>query len=180
MRTSQAKQHSAEQTPPMTERSAGQREPERSSVIQQATPVTPIGAAQGTKSLPNPEVDPPKPRRRQFTAEYKRRILDEASRCTGEGEIGKLLRREGLYSSLLTDWRRQLELATATALAPKKRGRKVRPEDELLRRNAQLEKENKRLEERLHQAEIIIEVQKKLSQILGIPLKTPETEGFDS
>lgn len=180
MKASQAKQHSEKQAAPMTERSAGQREPERNSVIQQATPVTPSGAAPGTKPLPDPEVDPPRPRRRQFSAEYKRRILDEVSRCTGEGEIGKLMRREGLYSSLLSDWRRQLELATATALEPKKRGRKVRPEDELLRRNAQLEKENKRLQERLRQAEIIIDVQKKLSLMLGIPLKTPEAEGLDS
>lgn len=177
MKSNQAKQHNVEKAISIIERNVDQQEPKQSSPIQ---PATSIGAIQGAKPLPNPEVDPPKPRRRQFTSEYKMRILNEANQCTSEGELGQLLRREGLYSSNLSDWRRRLALATASALQPKKRGRKVRPEDELVHRNIQLEKENKKLQERLRQAELIIEVQKKISQLLGIPLNTPETEGLDS
>ena len=119
---------------------------------------------------PDPEVAA-KAKRRQFTAEYKRRILREASAATEPGAIGAVLRREGLYSSHLTTWRQQLEAATERGLAPHKRGRKstVNP---LTEENQKLRQENARLERKLKQAELILEIQKKASEILGIPLRT--------
>jgi transposase len=111
-----------------------------------------------------------KARRRQFSAEYKLRMLREADACTEAGEIGALLRREGLYSSHLTTWRRQRDEGTLKGLAPRKRGRKAQPKNPLARKMAELERENARLKRRLQQAETIIEVQKKVSQMLGIPL----------
>ena len=102
--------------------------------------------------------------RRRFSAEYKLRILEEAEACSS-GEIGALLRREGLYSSHLTTWRRQREAGQLAGLAPKKRGPKPNPEAEELKR---LRKENERLQVRLQQAEAIIEAQKKLAQLFGL------------
>ena len=118
--------------------------------------------------VPDPEV-PAKPRRRQFTAAYKRSILDEAEACRDEGAIGALLRREGLYSSHLTNWRRQRQQGELEALAPKKRGRKsiANPLDD---ENRRLRVENVRLSRRLEQAELIIDVQRKISALLGISL----------
>jgi len=118
--------------------------------------------------IPDPEV-PAKAKRRQFTAEYKRSILDEAETCRDEGAIGALLRREGLYSSHLTTWRRQREQGEREALTPKKRGRKstANPLAEEIQR---LRAENTRLSRRLEQAELIIDVQKKVSALLGISL----------
>jgi transposase len=115
--------------------------------------------------IPDPEVVP-KAKRRKFSAEYKRRILDEADSCTEPGQIGALLRREGLYSSHLTTWRRQRDRGLIQALSPKKRGRKRK--DELEREVARLERENARLQASLEQAEMIIDVQKKLSKLLGL------------
>jgi transposase-like protein len=115
--------------------------------------------------IPDPEVVP-KAKRRKFSAEYKRRILEEADSCTEPGQIGALLRREGLYSSHLTTWRRQRDRGLIQALSPKKRGRKRK--DELEREVARLERENARLQARLEQAEMIIDVQKKLSKLLGL------------
>ena len=112
---------------------------------------------------------PAKARRRRFTAKYKLGILEEAERCTEPGEIGALLRREGLYSSHLSKWRQQREAGVLAALTPKKRGRKPRPVDPQARRVAELERENARLRDKLEKAETIIEVQKKLSQLLGSP-----------
>jgi transposase-like protein len=123
--------------------------------------------------IPNPEV-PAKPKRRQFTAEYKRFILDAAEACRDEGAIGALLRREGLYSSHLTTWRRQREQGEREALAPKKRGRKSTA-NPLEEENQRLRAENTRLSRRLEQAELIIDVQKKVSALLGISL--PEVKG---
>lgn len=117
-------------------------------------------------SDPDPEV-PAKARRRRFTASYKLRILEEADRCTEPGEIGALLRREGLYSSLLSRWRQQREAGAEEALAPKKRGRKPQPANPLAHRVAELERDNARLRGKLAKAETIIEVQKKLSRLLG-------------
>ena len=108
---------------------------------------------------PDPEV-PAKARRRKFTAKYKLKILKEAEQCTKPGEIGALLRREGLYSSHLSKWRQQCESGSLAGLAPKKRGRKARPVDPQARRVAELERENARLHEKLEKAESIIEVQK--------------------
>lgn len=124
---------------------------------------------------PDPEV-PAKPVRRRFTATEKLRILRLADACTVPGSLGALLRREGLYSSNLTTWRRQRDVGTLSALTPKPRGRKAPSRDPLRRENAQLRKENERLTRRLRQAELIIEVQKKVSQMLGVPL-TPSEEG---
>ena len=95
-------------------------------------------------------------------------MLHEAEQCLQPGEIGVLLRREGLYSSHLTTWRRQREEGVLQALKPKKRGRKEKLKDPSAERIAQLEKENQRLKSRLRKAEIIIEAQKKISEILGI------------
>jgi transposase-like protein len=121
--------------------------------------------------VPDPEVLG-RPVRRRFTAEYKRRVLREADGC-GRGELGALLRREGLYSSLLTEWRRQRERGELGALAPKKRGPKPRPSDPLVRENERLRREIQHLQKRLQQAEALLEVQKKLSEILGTPLNPP-------
>jgi transposase-like protein len=127
---------------------------------------------------PNPEV-PDKAVRRRFTAEYKLRILNEADACTDPGSLGALLRREGLYASNLNTWRHQRERGILTGLTPRKRGRKESVRNPLVAENEKLRKENDRLISRLRQAEIIIDVQKKVSQILGIPLATPGEGGAD-
>jgi transposase len=129
-------------------------------------------------AAPDPEV-PAKAARRRFTADYKLRILRLADACTVPGSLGALLRREGLYSSNLTAWRRQRDAGTLSALTSKKRGRKTQGRDPLLLENTKLRKENERLTRRLRQAELIIDVQKKVSQILGIPLATSEAGGSD-
>lgn len=118
---------------------------------------------------PDPEVAE-RAARRRFTAEYKLRLLRQADACAGTGELGALLRREGLYSSHLTTWRRQREQGSLAALSPKRRGRPAVPPSPLARRVAELQRENARLTQRLQQAETIIAVQKKLSEALGIPL----------
>ena len=124
---------------------------------------------QAISAIPDPEVRE-KGVRRRFTAAYKLRILTEAERCREHGQIGALLRREGLYSSNLVTWRRQWEHGTLEALSPKKRGRKAQEPDPSARRIAELERENERLQKKLKQAETIIDVQKKVSEILQIPL----------
>jgi len=129
--------------------------------------------AAGAIAPPDPEVRE-KAERRRFTAEYKLRVLREADACTEPGQLGAVLRREGLYSSHLTDWRRQRELGAWAALA-KRRGRPGR--HPLAQRVAALERENAQLQRRLEQAETIIEVQKKVSALLGIPLNPPATGG---
>jgi transposase len=116
-------------------------------------------------SIRDPEVVP-KAKRRKFSAGYKRRILEEADNCTEPGQIGALLRREGLYSSHLSTWRQQRERGALEALNPRKRGRKRK--DELERKVAQQQREIERLQTRLEQAKTIIEVQKKLSRLLGL------------
>ena len=116
-------------------------------------------------SISDPEVTP-KAKRRKFTAAYKRRILEKADNCTEPGQMGALLRQEGLYSSHLSTWRRQRERGALEALNPRKRGR--RRKDELEREVAELQRRNERLQTRLEQAETIIEVQKKLSSLLGV------------
>jgi len=119
--------------------------------------------------FPDPEVSE-KAIRRRFTAKHKLHILQEVDSCTTQGQIGALLRREGLYSSNLTTWRRQRELGTLEALSPKHRGPKVKNIDPSVRRIVELERENNQLKQKLKQAETIIDVQKKLSEILQIPL----------
>ena len=127
---------------------------------------------------PNPEVQD-KPTGRRFTAEYKLRILTLADACTEAGSLGALLRREGLYASNLNTWRHQREMGVLSGLTPKKRGRKESLRNPLVAENEKLRRENERITKRLRQAEIIIDVQKKVSQILGIPLATPEEGGTD-
>ena len=114
-----------------------------------------------TVERPDPEV-PEKAQRRQFSAAYKQRILEEADCCTELGQIGALLRREGLYSSHLSTWRSQRE----QALAAPRRGRKPSARFGPAERIAELERDNERLHQQLEQAQAIIEVQKKLSELL--------------
>ena len=121
----------------------------------------------------NPPVDLPDPevriraQRRRFSAEYKIRILEEADRCTEPGEVGSLLRREGLYSSSLSNWRRQRAAGT---LGTAKRGRKADP---LAAENKQLRRENERLKRDLEKAKLIMDAQKKIAEILeyDMPLR---------
>jgi transposase-like protein len=118
-----------------------------------------------------------KPIRRRFTAQYKLRVLEEADGCRELGQLGALLRREGLYSSNLTTWSRQRERGVLEGLSPKKRGRKAKPEDPRDRRIRELEREAEGLHRRLKQAETIVEFQKKVCEILGIPLKGEPPQG---
>ena len=105
-----------------------------------------------------------KAKRRQHSAEYKLRILQELDACRGKGEIGAVLRREGLYSSLVSKWREQREKGSLNGLSGQKRGPKVDPNAAEL---ARLQRENKRLKEQLERAELIIEVQKKVARLMG-------------
>jgi len=130
-----------------------------------------VVAEGGISPVPDPEV-PERPVRRRFTTQYKMRILEEADACTKPGETGALLRREGLYSSSLATWRRQRREGTLAGLSPKKRGRKG--DDEATREIKRLRRENMTLRRRLEQAKTVIEVQKKLSDVLGITM--PQTE----
>src|SRR6266498_142212 len=111
---------------------------------------------------PNPEVIL-RPERRTFTAAYKQAIVQECDTCAA-GEIGKILRREGLYSSHLAKWRRQRIRGELAGLEPQGRGPRAKPELAVVR---QLRQDNARLQLRLKQAEAIIDVQKKVSQLLG-------------
>jgi transposase-like protein len=135
--------------------------------------------AGGATAVPDPEV-PAKATRRRFTAEYKLRILREADACKQPGEVGALLRREGLYTSHLAAWRKQRESGVLKGLAPRKRGRKAKPRDPVVEENAKLRRENERLQARLKAAETIIAAQKKVSEMLGIPLAQPPNDESDS
>jgi transposase-like protein len=113
--------------------------------------------------------------RRTFTAEYKARVLREADACTQPGQVGALLRREALHSSHLVQWRRQRAELERRALAPRKRGPKGRSPE--AKRIEQLEREKAALEEQLRKANVIIEYQKKVHALLGIPL--PDVPGVE-
>jgi transposase len=128
------------------------------------------------RTAPSPEVLE-RPARRRFTVEYKARILAEADACTEPGRLGELLRREGLYSSHLTTWRRLRDEGALAGLTPKRRGRKAKSKNPLADEVARLQRENQRLKEQLRQAELIIDVQKKVSEMLNIPRKTQDGEG---
>jgi transposase-like protein len=130
-----------------------------------ATKNAPLGERRLARAA-DPEV-PERPRRRKFSAEHKVRILREAERAKESGQLGALLRREGLYTSNLTTWRRQFERGALAGLAPRKRGKKGKPVDARDTRIRELERDNERLRKRLEQAETIIEVQKKVSALLG-------------
>ena len=125
-------------------------------------------------------MDPPDPevaqiaKRRKFSAEYKLDVLRQADACSEIGGTASLLRREGLYASHLTTWRRQRDAGSLQALKPKTRGRKPAPKNPLASENARLQKENQRLQGRLKKAEIIIDVQKKVSEMLDVPRDSPE------
>jgi len=123
----------------------------------------------GTKTevVVNPERAQGKAKRRQHSAEYKLRILREVDGCKGKGEVGALLRREGLYSSLVSKWREQRERGGETGLSGHRRGPKVEANAVEL---ARLQRENKRLQEKLERAELIIDVQKKVARLLGVTL----------
>ena len=124
------------------------------------------------ESMPNTEVVA-KAKRKQFTVAEKQRILREVDACQGSGEIGALLRREGIYSSYLTTWRRQRENRELEGLRPRKRGPKPNPEATEL---AKLRREHERLKERMRQAELIIEVQKKVALMLGANQEAPNLD----
>jgi len=151
--------------------SVGRREPERSEGARSATDGK-TGAAANPR--PDPEVVA-QAKRRRFTAEYKQRILAEADRTKGSGGVGALLRREGLYSSLLTTWRRERDVIVLQALAPQKRGPKSK-RDPVAEENQQLRRETLQLKEALRKAEIVIDIQKKVAALLGRPILTVEPE----
>ncbi len=149
---------------------------------ERAEPQRSGGEANGganNRAAARPVLDPEvsaRPQRRRFAAAYKARIVEEAQHCTEPGEIGALLRREGLYSSALTQWRRQYQAGALKGLQDDKRGRKRTRDarDEELQR---LKRDNERLNKKLRQAELIIEIQKKVAAMLGNPIETlPESE----
>ena len=121
---------------------------------------------------PNPEVVA-RAKRRRFTGEYKQKILTQTDAAKGSGEVGAVLRREGLYSSHLTKWRRERTDGILDGLAPQKRGPKSKASP-LTTENQKLRRDNERLTDRLRKAEIVIDVQKKVAMLLGRPF--PETE----
>jgi transposase-like protein len=140
------------------------------------SPTAGAPVAEPPTNSPDPEVPEKKPRRR-FTATYKLRVLHLAEQCSQPGEIGALLRKEALYSSHLTTWRRQRQEGSLQGLSPKRRGRKAKPTDPSAELIARLEKENLRLKLNLRKAEIIIEAQKKISEILGIDQNLENSPG---
>ncbi len=120
---------------------------------------------------PDPEVAA-KPKRRRFTAEYRLRVLEEADRCTEPGAVGQLLRREGLYSSHLTAWRKARRNGALRGLASKKRGAKPKARNPLEAKVRELESKVERLEEELHKAHTILDVQEKVAGLLGFSLES--------
>lgn len=153
--------HSIPSTPPTVAvvGSEGERsEPERTTAAMAAG-----------RDTPDPEVVG-RPVRRRFTAAYKQRILAEVEAAAGSGAVGRILRREGLYSSQLTTWRKARTHSEQAALAPKKRGPKPTPANPLQAENTQLKRENAKLQKKLHTAELMLDLQKKVSQLLGITL----------
>jgi len=131
------------------------------------------------RATPAPATDA-RPRRRTFSAEFKRRIVKEADAALAsglEGAVGELLRREGLYSSHLTEWRRQRNAGELAGLTPRKRGRKSR-KNALAEENERLRRENEKLKLELQKAETVIDVQNKLAALLGETLPVPTEEDF--
>ena len=136
-----------------------------------ATVVSPAGAP----GVPDPAVEA-KAKRRRFTAEYKLRILREVDRAKEPGEVGAILRREGLYSSLLTQWRRDRDRVAKAGLAARKRGPKAKVKDPRVK---QLEREIAKLRRRNERVELMLSIQKKASELLGIPLNPHDPDEND-
>lgn len=134
------------------------------------------GGLPSQRGEPDPEV-PARATRRRFSGEYKLRILREAGACKASGEVGALLRREGLYASHLAAWRKELRRHGVEGLKSRRRGPKAKPRPST--RELQLEREKRKLEKRLAKAEAIIEFQKKVHALLGIPLSSPESGDDD-
>jgi transposase-like protein len=156
---------------PLVLPSVGRREPERSEGDRSATDGK-------TVAVPKPNPDPEvvaQAKRRRFTAEYKQRILAATDQAKGSGSIGALLRREGLYSSLLSTWRRERDAGVLQALTPHKRGPKSK-RDPVADEIRQLRCETARLTEELRKAEIVIDIQKKVATLLGRPILTVDPE----
>ncbi len=148
------------------QRSGGERsEPERSGAPKN----------EADFSAPAPEV-PARPIRRRFSAKYKLKIVQEADRCDKPGQIGALLRREGLYSSQLAAWRNLRDQGALHGLSSKKRGPKPPPPNPHEKEMRQLQKENARLQKKLSKAEAIIDFQKKVHALLGSPLEEMDEE----
>lgn len=125
------------------------------------------GEASSGAARPNPEVVAVA-KRRTFSKAEKQRILSAADACVASGDIGALLRREGIYSSHLTTWRKQRDAREQSLLVERKRGPKIKPGAVEARQIAELTRENERLQRKLAQADLIIDVQKKLSILLGL------------
>ena len=136
------------------------------------------GAADRNGDDPDPEVAD-KATRRRFSTEYKRRIVGKADKCTKAGEVGALLRREGLYSSILSTWRKQYAAGELAGTGSVKRGPKAQQKEVRDKRIAELERETRRLQRKLAQAETIIGIQKKVATLLGIPLKSVDDDEND-
>src|SRR3954454_6993150 len=134
----------------------------------------PPPAGPESNARPDPEVVA-QAKRRSFTADYKHRNLVEADQAKGSGGIGALLRREGLYSSVLTNWRRERAAGVRQSLAPQKRGPKSK-RDPVQEEIQKLQKDNARLTEQLRKAEIVIDVQKKVGALLGWPIPTTDPD----
>ena len=143
--------------------------------VEERSDETPRARASGARPAPDPEVVA-KPKRRQFTAEYRLRILEEADRCTQPGEVGRLLRREGLYSSHLTAWRKARRKGSLRELAAKKRGAKPAERNPLDAKVRALEAQVARLEHELHTAHTILDVQGKVAGLLGLNLERRERD----
>jgi transposase len=155
--------------------SAGERsEPKRA--VGAGTAARLIGHASPPLAMAGNSEVVAKASRRRFTVDYKLSILHQADACQQPGELGALLRREGLYSSSLALWRSQRQQGILTGLTPRTRGRKPNRQSQLVVENEQLKRQNQKLSKRLQQAEIIIEFQKKLAEALGIPLKGESSE----
>ena len=137
--------------------------------VEERSDETPRAEATQARRAPDPEVVA-KPTRRQFSAEYRLRILEEAERCTRPGEVGRLLRREGLYSSHLSAWRKARRNGSLRGLTPKKRGAKPAESNPLSPKVRQLEAKVARLEKELATAHTILEVQGKVAGLLGFSL----------
>ena len=163
--------HKVPAPPPAALLPVARREPARSESDRSGT-----GSKAGPElnAHPDPEVVA-QAKRRRFTADYKQRILSEADRAKGSGGIGALLRREGLYSSLITTWRRERAAGVLQGLTPQKRGPKSKG-NPVAEQVQKLQRDNDRLTEQLRKAEIVIDVQKKVAALLGWPIATPEPE----